>query len=111
MHSQTELAADVVAALEWQAERTAEQVNMYREEVIQRLEATGEELWRSGQCKAWLEQLHPDIRAVAKNVNGPLLLALCKYVGHPDVECVELFRKGALAHANCDCGLKCLCWL
>ena len=82
VHSQTELAADVVAALEWQAARTAEQVNMYREEVIQRLEATGEELWRSGQCKAWLEQLHPDIRAVAKNVNGPLLLALCKHVGH-----------------------------
>ena len=35
------------------------------------------------------------LQRFAAEVNGPLMVALAEKVGYHDVDCVELFRKGA----------------
>ena len=87
--------ADVKAALEWTAARSAEEVILERESVISEFERLGKAAKESGDCEKWLESCDASMREVVKSINGPLLQQLMKAVEHCDQECADLFRKGA----------------
>ena len=48
-------------ALEWQAARSAEQVNGEREAIMSRLEKLGENMWKQGKCDDWLLPLEEEV--------------------------------------------------
>ena len=65
-----------------------------REALISQIERKAEEFRRSGACKRWLQGACPYTKAVAAEVNGPLLEYLAKLIGYEDLVCVDLFRQG-----------------
>ena len=82
-------------ALQWQAARTPAQVEEERERVIRSLEDAGNCMWESGVCSAWWSNCDSSIQKISETVNGPLLTDLTRSIGHPDLACVEFFRKGS----------------
>ena len=85
---------DVEHALEWQAQRTPQQVMQEREETITSLERAGDMMWREGICDFWLKDADEGVRSVSATVNGIILEDLCRAVSYEDSACVELFRSG-----------------
>ena len=91
---------DVIAALRWQASRTAGEVISQRESVIRQLEAAGEAMWKRGICQEWLSGADPQVARVSSTVNGVMLTDLCRAIQYDDMDCVELFRKGEYSIEN-----------
>ena len=89
------LSDDRIAALKWQAERTAEEIINDRESVMRDIEAKGHEFWKNGAAQAWLDEAVPTVRKVVETVNGPLLQYLGAKALHSDIGCVEMLRVGA----------------
>ncbi len=61
-----ELSADREAALKWQAQRIAQQVNETREALLTQLEAAGKDMWNSGACQAWLATAPDSVKGVSR---------------------------------------------
>lgn len=89
------MSSDVVDALHWQAERTAKEVETYREKLLAGLEEAADLMWKQGSCSKWLEAGNLSDEASNSTVNGVLLEDLCKAILYHDSGCVEVFRDGA----------------
>ena len=84
----------VVRALDWIAERDADQVISERERMIRALEEAGERIWASGLSESWHNGADPITRAAAGHVNGHLFEQLLRASGYGDWKCARLFREG-----------------
>ena len=113
--SSVTVAEEVAEVVVWLSQRSAAEVNEYREKAILRIEAFARELRRSGQSADWANADDPRLREAADGVNGPLLVScgifchafvfvvcicacqerLAKYIKFHDCACVEMFRRGA----------------
>ena len=93
--SKVVLHADIIAAIEWQAARSADEVMHAREKVVCEIEALGARLWANGTVADWYRGCDWAIARVSATVNGPLLEMLCAAARHGDPACIEFFRKGA----------------
>jgi len=89
---------DVCEVLMWLGRTPAAEVKRYREGVVSEIEALAARLIQSGMCDDWMAQCDDDMRAVAAEVNGPLMEALVGRSSHADTHCPELFREGV-----CSC--------
>ena len=89
------LHADIIAAIEWQAARSADEVMQAREKVVCEIEALGARLWANGTVAGWYRGCDGAIARVSATVNGPLLEMLCAAARHGDPACIEFFRIGA----------------
>jgi hypothetical protein len=85
---------DLVAALEWAADRSAPEVRKAREAVICAVEHLAKKLVKSGEVEQWFCEADEGVRGAAENVNGPLFELLAKKAAYEDSECIELFRQG-----------------
>ena len=56
----------------------------------------------NGTCRKWMSAADHDTKALAKDVNAPLLEYLAGYIGEVDTDCVEYFRVGALAQMRSE---------
>ena len=82
-------------ALQWQGQRTAQQVIEEREAFTCALERAGAAMWASGVAGDWYAQADPCVQRVSEGVNGLLLQHLATITRFGDSECVQFFRKGA----------------
>ena len=81
-------------AIDWIAERSAEQVNSQRDEMLSRIEEAGEAMRASGMCDAWFGDADSTLKKVAGSVNGPLMKALLEASGYESMECLDALRRG-----------------
>ena len=125
------ISAESRSGLQWLQTRKAWQITRDRERVVRDIEDTCAEMWINGTCDEWFSDADASVRRVAETVNGGLFQQLlvdaggngfafarlsvaCMLVwsGYDDVECVEMFRKGANA-CSCAwlacCGISCRC--
>jgi hypothetical protein len=86
--------AEIWDILEWMANHSPQEVNMYREQATQRIEQLAEEYTKAGDVQAWFANADPGVKRVAAGVNGPLMEHLIKETGFTDTTCAELFREG-----------------
>ena len=99
------ISEDRVAALEWQATKSAADVIAARENVMCEIERKGKEFWSNGSAQNWLDSAEPTVRKVVESVNGPLLMYLGEKAMHADLECIELLRRGAPLYGQLEtCG-------
>ena len=91
------LPSEVSEALSWVTARTAAQVNADREAIVRQIEFEAGDLVSSGAAARWMLSASPEVRSVAKGVNGPLLERLAHRAGFEDLACIEFFRWGAPA--------------
>jgi hypothetical protein len=84
-----------VEALQWQGQRTAQQVIEEREDFTCSLERAGAAMWASGVAGDWYAQADPCVQRVSEGVNGLLFDHLATITSFGDSECVQFFRKGA----------------
>jgi hypothetical protein len=89
-----ELHKNVTGAIDWIQGRSVDSIIAKREKAIQRIERRAKKLVKRGDVERWLSQADTHAAVVSKEVNGPLMVELCKTTGL-DSECVEAFRKGA----------------
>ena len=105
LRDNVELSEDRIAALEWQAKRSAAEVIIEREKVLCEIENKGAEFWRSGAAECWLDGSEPTIRKVIHSVNGPLLEYLGQKALHTDLECIQMLKHGAPLYGQLElCG-------
>ena len=113
--SSVTVAEEVAEVVVWLSQRSAAEVNEYREKTILRIEAFARELRRSGKSADWANAKDPNLRKAADGVNGPLLVScgvfclalyfvmwmcacqerLAKYIKFHDCACIDMFRRGA----------------
>ena len=86
---------DTTAAVNWIAERSAEQIIQEREATLKMLEDLAAKCIANGSCHRWFDGVDPCVQQVAEHVNGPLLLALVNHCDYHDKDCVDFFRHGA----------------
>ncbi len=108
----TTLDAEIMAAIEWQAARSPEEVMRTREQMTVQLEKAGRAQWDAGvlgstctwvqgrllyagMVQHWYQHCDDHVRRVACNANGKLLAEILRADGYCDVGCVELLRQGA----------------
>ena len=65
--------------------------------------ALGKHMWETGMCDKWYSSCHPEVRAVSKSVNGPMLSDLAAATNHVDKNVVEFFRHGAPLYGMLEC--------
>jgi len=99
---QMEVSQDLEDALRWQADRTPEEIMIWREATLQSLEAAGAVMWEKGWCSQWLSGADASVAKVAATVNGPMLQDLCQATFYGDSECVNLFRQGLTRAGGCE---------
>jgi hypothetical protein len=125
----THLLADNANALDWQAARSGQQVMAERELATAAIEAEVAAAWyahvpcvrlashslatgirSNGECADWFKHADGSVLEVANTVCGPVLARLALRIGHPDTECVDMFRTGSLAgtFGGCTC-TACVC--
>jgi hypothetical protein len=92
---------DVKDAIRWQSAHSAEEIINFREELVASLERRHMHMRASGVPECWLKEGDPLVTEVARDVNGPLMLALAVAANHHDTACVELFRQG-MRCCSCD---------
>ena len=103
---QVQISKDRVAALEWQAQKSAAEIIVEREKVMCEIERRGQEFRASGAAQCWLESAEPSVRNVVSSVNGPLLEYLGGKAMHTDLECIDLLRNGAPLYGLLEaCGI------
>ena len=90
----TSIDSDTHEVLNWQYERTSEQIMAEREAVVEALEVAAAEMQKSGMATEWLSECDAQVAGVSRHINGPLLQQLACVTAHCDMECVEVFRKG-----------------
>ena len=73
--SNVTVAEEVAEVVVWLSQRSAAEVNEYREKAISRVEAFAKELRRSGKSADWANAKDPRLREAADGVNGPLLVS------------------------------------
>ena len=93
--SDVSLDADLLAAIEWHGQRSADEVCTQVEARIAQIELAAQELTTKGTVAAWLDKVDPSIKAVVQDVNGPMLQLLADTCSYHDRECISLFRCGA----------------
>ena len=86
---------DFWQAVDWVNERRSEDIIAEREAAMCAIEAEAAKLSSSGAIEQWMQGAEPGVRAVASEVNGPLLETLANRTGFGDASCVEFFRAGA----------------
>lgn len=87
--------ATVASAIRWVAERSPSRVREEREQAIVEIERYAAEARASGATSRWLTGCDKQTRAVARDVNGPLLERLVEITRWTDAEAPELLRCGA----------------
>ena len=90
-----QISKDRVAALEWQAQKSAAEIIVEREKVMCEIERKGQEFRASGAAQSWLKNVEPSVHNVVYSVNGPLLEYLGGKAMHTDLGCIDLLRNGA----------------
>ena len=84
---------DVVRAIEWIGEHTAEEAIAEREEVTCAIEALGKQL--RSESAEWIAGADAATTRISSQVNGPLGQYLAEITGFTDPEAMELLRDGA----------------
>ncbi len=97
----------------WYAKRSSEDVIRQRESTIRWIEERGQQFWcashyhvvtfatttlcrQDGECEKWSSYASQEIKALAREVNAPLLAFLAEYINEGDADCIDFFRYGAL---------------
>ena len=104
-------------AVEWLQTKSSTQVREAREAVTRAIETMARELRETGATTRWyvltqfsatvtcdqcarmqarFANADEGVRAVCRDVNGPLLEVLAKKIGYHDSSCVDLFRLGCI---------------
>ena len=81
-------------ALRWTAERTSQQVQEAREQVVRDVERLDLELRTNGAAASWLTDADDETKAISRGVNGPLGELLARATGFTDLKVMEVFRTG-----------------
>ena len=82
-------------ALQWQCQRTSQQIIEEREQFTRSLESAGAAMWASGVAGDWFAEADSRVKAVSKGVNGLLFEHLATITQFGDSESVQFFRRGA----------------
>ena len=102
------LAACVLEALLWQAERSCSIVMAEREAIMVALELANTKMRDSGLCQEWFNGCDEITRRVSREANGQLFQDLLVAADYRDADCVELLRQG-LCHACIRVGCTLCC--
>ena len=86
---------DVVAAIQWEAARSPDEIVRWRDRMLDRLDALAAQLHSNGAAAEWLEEADPATRRIIHSVNGPLLRNLLDWTHYPDMGVVDILLKGA----------------
>ena len=89
------LSAEVLNALEWVAQRSSDEIIAERNRTMWRIRSMAKRMRDSGATSHWFRGSDAITQQVAGCVNGPLFEQLVREAGHVDLDCVEMFRKGA----------------
>ena len=90
-----EISDDLRTALQYAASMSPDLLTQKREEMISKIEHFAVKAWSSGHVSRWMADCDVAVSRVCAGVNGPTLEALAKAVHHPDLECIDFFRRGA----------------
>ena len=81
--------------LEWGVEKSPEEIMTKRNAMIAQIEQANNTMRKSHGCEEWFKGCDPLVRKVTKNVNGALFQQLLVATDYHDVDCVNMFRRGA----------------
>lgn len=81
--------------MEWGVQRSPEEVIAKREAMIAQLKRANDTQRKTQACENWFKGCDPLIRKATKNVNGALFQQLLIATDYHDVDCVNMFRRGA----------------
>ena len=91
-----ELHPDIREAIEWQAQRSPEEVVDERERMVAAIETADRWIRESGKSEAWLADSPAEIKKLCANVNGSLFYMLAEATNYPDLAAIDFLRKGML---------------
>ena len=81
--------------LEWGVNKSPEEVITKRDAMIKTLEQANNEQRKAQGCENWFNGCDPLVRKVTEDVNGALFQQLLDATDYHDIDCVNLFRRGA----------------